>query len=58
MSGYKELIAKYDEYLSFLNDAMVDPLWKAHASGWRCPQKLIKKGEKFRAEIEQIKMAL
>ena len=57
-TGYKALVAKYDEYLAFLNDANEGPITMAHAHGWRCSPRLVEKGEEFRAEIERLKAAL
>lgn len=58
LSCYEELVAKYDEYLAFLNDANEGPIMMAYAHGWRCSPRLVDKGREFRVEIERLKLSL
>jgi hypothetical protein len=41
----------FNEYLSFLDEANEAPITLAYAHGWRCPEKDVEKGKKFREAI-------
>lgn len=58
--GYKmesnkdKLIALYQEYIQFLNEANETPIRIASNHGWKCPQKDIDDGIALRFEIEEL----
>jgi transcriptional antiterminator Rof (Rho-off) len=51
----RELIETYDEYIQLLTDSEADMLGLAYAHGYRCPPELVKRGEKLRAKIAELK---
>jgi hypothetical protein len=51
----KELIEAYDEYIALLEKAEASMFGLAHAHGYRCPDKLVKKGQELRAKISDLK---
>jgi hypothetical protein len=50
-----DLIAVYDNYLKFLNEANESPIYLAYAHDWRCPQEDLNKGAEYRMQIGELK---
>lgn len=51
----QELIAAYDEYISFLEGSERDLLVAAYVRGYRTSMDMIEKGERLRVRIETLK---
>ena len=55
LNNYKSLVAKYEEYISFLNEANETPIRLAWVHGWRSPLSDLDKGIKHRTRIQELK---
>lgn len=54
----KELIEAYDEYIKMLSESEASMIGLAYAHGYKCPPKLIARGEELRAKIADLKAKL
>ena len=54
----KELVETYDEYISLLAESEKGLIGLAYVHGYRCPDELVKRGEKLRAKIVELKQSL
>lgn len=53
-----ELIKTYDEYIELLCEGERQLFGLAYAHGYRCPEEMVRRGEKLRKKIARLKSKL